>query len=74
LIRGYDPKHKIFNSEVEFIHDLEPLEVTDSDAEKFKEHGDKCDIWEASGSPTPKQSSSLATFNIPATFSIVSKE
>jgi hypothetical protein len=27
-----------------------------------------------SGSPTPKQSSSLATFNIPATFSIVSKE
>jgi fatty acid synthase subunit alpha, fungi type len=30
LFRGYDPKHKIFNSEVELIHDLEPLEVTDS--------------------------------------------
>ena len=45
MIRGYDPKHKILNSEVELIHDLEPFEVTDSDAEKFKEHGDKCDIW-----------------------------
>ncbi|KAH9982068.1 hypothetical protein BGW80DRAFT_1555314, partial [Lactifluus volemus] len=31
LFRGYDPKHKIFNSEVELIHDLEPLEVTDSE-------------------------------------------
>jgi len=45
LFRGYDPKHKIFNSETELIHDLELLEVTDADAEKFKkEHGDKCDI------------------------------
>ncbi|KAH9966205.1 hypothetical protein BGW80DRAFT_1535351 [Lactifluus volemus] len=26
LFCGYDPKHKIFNSEVELIHDLEPLE------------------------------------------------
>ena len=50
LFRGYDPKHKIFNSEVELIHDLEPLEVTDSDAERFKkEHGDNCDIWAGEG-------------------------
>jgi len=50
LFRGYDPKHKVFNSEVELIHDLEPLEVTASDAEKFKkEHGDKCDIWAGEG-------------------------
>lgn len=50
MFRGYDPKHKVFNSEVELIHDLEPLEVTDSDAEKFKkEHGDKCDIWAGEG-------------------------
>ncbi|KAI9439787.1 fatty acid synthase [Lactarius indigo] len=50
LFRGYDPKHKVFNSEVELIHDLEPLEVTDTDAEKFKkEHGDKCDIWAGEG-------------------------
>jgi hypothetical protein len=46
LFRGYDPKHKIFNS---VIHDLEPLEVTDSDAEIFKEHGDNCDIWAGEG-------------------------
>jgi fatty acid synthase subunit alpha, fungi type len=45
LFCGYDPKHKTFNSEVELIHDIEPLEVTDSDAERFtKEHGDNCDI------------------------------
>ncbi|KAI0264369.1 fatty acid synthase [Gloeopeniophorella convolvens] len=50
LFRGYDPKHKIFNSEVELIHDLEPLEVADTDAEKFKkEHGEKCDIWAGEG-------------------------
>ncbi len=42
LFHGYDPKHKIFNLEIELIHDLEPLEVTDADAKKFKkEHGDK---------------------------------
>ena len=42
MFHGYDLKHKIFNLEIELIHDLEPLEVTDADAEKFKkEHGDK---------------------------------
>jgi len=45
LFCGYDLKHKIFNLEIELIHDLELLKVTDADAEKFKkEHGDKCDI------------------------------
>ncbi|KAI0067274.1 fatty acid synthase [Artomyces pyxidatus] len=51
LFRGYDPKHKIFNQEIELVHDLEPLEVSDADAEKFKkEHGEKCDIWAGEGS------------------------
>ncbi|KAF8843701.1 hypothetical protein BDN67DRAFT_963867 [Paxillus ammoniavirescens] len=50
LFRGYDPKKKVFNQEVELIHDLEPIEVAQSEAEKFKyEHGDKCDIWTATG-------------------------
>jgi 3-oxoacyl-(acyl-carrier-protein) synthase len=46
LWRGYDPKRKVFNQEIELIHDLEAIEVDEADAEKFKrEHGDKCDIW-----------------------------
>ncbi|KAK0450204.1 fatty acid synthase [Armillaria borealis] len=46
LFRGYDPKKKVFNQEVELIHDLEALEVTEAEAMKFKlQHGDKCDIW-----------------------------
>ncbi|EIW84299.1 fatty acid synthase [Coniophora puteana RWD-64-598 SS2] len=50
LFNGYDPKKKVFNQEVELIHDLEPIEVAQSDAEKFKhEHGDKCDIWAGEG-------------------------
>jgi fatty acid synthase subunit alpha, fungi type len=32
LFGGYDLIHKVFNSEVELIHDLEPLEVTDTGA------------------------------------------
>jgi fatty acid synthase subunit beta len=50
LFRGYDPKKKVFNQEIELIHDLEPVEVAQSEAEKFKyEHGDKCDIWTGEG-------------------------
>ena len=46
LFRGYNPEKKIFNQEVELIHDLEPIEVAEAEAEKFKyQHGDKCDIW-----------------------------
>jgi fatty acid synthase subunit alpha len=46
LFRGYDPKKKVFNQEVELTHDLEALEVSDAEAQKYKhEHGDKCDIW-----------------------------
>ncbi len=40
LFRGYDPNKKVFNQEVELIHDLEPIEVSDSEAQKFKlQHG-----------------------------------
>ncbi|KDQ57051.1 hypothetical protein JAAARDRAFT_35647 [Jaapia argillacea MUCL 33604] len=46
LFRGYDPKKKVFHQEIELLHDLEPLEVSEAEAEKFKyEHGDKCDAW-----------------------------
>ncbi|KAF9267936.1 fatty acid synthase [Marasmius fiardii PR-910] len=46
LFRGYDPKKKVFNQEIELIHDLEPIEVTETEAQKFKsQHSDKCDIW-----------------------------
>lgn len=50
LWRGYDPKKKIFHQEVELVHDLEPMEVSEADAKKFKnEHGAKCDIWTGEG-------------------------
>ncbi|TFK27788.1 fatty acid synthetase alpha subunit [Coprinopsis marcescibilis] len=46
LFRGYDPNKKVFNQEIELIHDLEPIEVSQNEAEKFKlQHGEKCDIW-----------------------------
>jgi fatty acid synthase subunit alpha len=46
LFRGYNPNKKIFNQEVELIHDLEAIEVAEAEAAKFKyQHGDKCDIW-----------------------------
>ena len=48
LLDGYDPKRKTFNQEIELIHDLEPLEVSEEEANRFKhEHGDNCDIWAA---------------------------
>ncbi|KJA22996.1 hypothetical protein HYPSUDRAFT_201793 [Hypholoma sublateritium FD-334 SS-4] len=41
---------KVFNQEVELIHDLEPIEISDSEAQKFKlQHGDKCDVWAGEG-------------------------
>ncbi|QRV90063.1 fatty acid synthase subunit beta [Ceratobasidium sp. AG-Ba] len=46
LFKGYDPKKKVFHQEIELNHDLEPLEVSEAEARKFKlEQGDKCDIW-----------------------------
>ncbi|RDX41185.1 hypothetical protein OH76DRAFT_1502742 [Lentinus brumalis] len=48
LFRGYDPKKKVFNQEIELLH--EPFEVSQVEAGKFKhEHGDKCDIWAGDG-------------------------
>jgi len=50
LFRGYDPNKKIFSQEIELTHDLEPFEVTEAEAQKFKlQHGDKCDIWAGEG-------------------------
>ncbi|KAI0321624.1 hypothetical protein OF83DRAFT_1168258, partial [Amylostereum chailletii] len=46
LFCGYDPKYKVFIQEIELIHDMQPLEVSDSDATKFKkEHTERCNIW-----------------------------
>lgn len=46
LFNGYDPKKKTFYQEIQLNHDLEPLEVSEVEARKFKlQHEDKCDIW-----------------------------
>ncbi|KAK7463431.1 fatty acid synthase alpha subunit Lsd1 [Stygiomarasmius scandens] len=50
LFSGYDPNKKTFQQEIELTHDLEPIEVTESEAHKYKlQHGDKCDIWAGEG-------------------------
>ncbi|KAF5337910.1 hypothetical protein D9758_013124 [Tetrapyrgos nigripes] len=50
LFRGYDPNQKTFHQEIELTHDLEPVEVTETEAHKYKlHHGDKCDIWAGEG-------------------------
>lgn len=44
LFRGYNPKVKCFNQEVELTRDLKPMELSEEEAAKFKlEYGDKCD-------------------------------
>lgn len=46
LFRGYDPKRKGFVQEIELNHDLEAIETSPADADKFRhQHGDKVDIW-----------------------------
>ena len=50
LFKGYDPKKKVFHQEVELLHDLEPFEASETDAQRYKhEHREKCDIWAADG-------------------------
>ena len=47
LFGGYDPNKKGFMQEIQLNHDLEPIEVSEEEAAKFKrEHGDKVDTWE----------------------------
>ena len=49
LWRGHDPK-KVFHQEVELVHDLQPMGVSEADAKKFKnEHNAKCGIWTGEG-------------------------
>ncbi|GAA5878476.1 hypothetical protein JCM8547_005957 [Rhodosporidiobolus lusitaniae] len=46
LFNGYDPKKKGFVQEIEIQHDLEAIEASEEDAERFKrEHGDKVDVY-----------------------------
>ncbi|KAF8577776.1 fatty acid synthase [Ramaria rubella] len=50
LHKGYDPNKKVFYQEIELTHDLEPIEVSEIEAKKFKHlHGEKCDIWSKDG-------------------------
>ncbi|CAH7689739.1 fatty acid synthase subunit beta [Phakopsora pachyrhizi] len=44
--RGYDPNRKGYTQEIELNHDLEAIETSPADAEKFKiQHGEKVDVW-----------------------------
>nr|XP_019006796.1 fatty acid synthase subunit alpha [Kwoniella mangroviensis CBS 8507]OCF70257.1 fatty acid synthase subunit alpha [Kwoniella mangroviensis CBS 8507] len=46
LFFGYDPNRKSFHQEIELNHDLEPLEISAEDAQRFKrEQGDRVDVW-----------------------------
>ncbi|KAG0147001.1 hypothetical protein CROQUDRAFT_91978 [Cronartium quercuum f. sp. fusiforme G11] len=46
LFRGYDPKRKGYTQEVELNHDLEAIETSPADAEKFRhQHAEKVDVW-----------------------------
>jgi hypothetical protein len=51
LFGGYNPKKKGLTQEIELQHDLEPIEASEEDANRFKlEHGDKVDIFTDDGS------------------------
>ncbi|GAA5926751.1 trifunctional fatty acid synthase subunit FAS2 [Sporobolomyces koalae] len=51
LFGGYDPKRKGFVQEIELQHDLEPIEASEEDANRFKrEHEEKVDVYSDDGS------------------------
>lgn len=51
LFGGYNPKKKGLTQEIELQHDLEPIEASQDDADRFKlEHGEKVDIFTDDGS------------------------
>lgn len=51
LFGGYDPKKKGFVQEIELQHDLEPIEASQEDADRFKrEHGEMVDVYSDDGS------------------------
>lgn len=50
LFGGYDPKRKGLTQEIELQHDLEPIEASQEDADRFKrEHGDNVDVFTDDG-------------------------
>jgi fatty acid synthase subunit alpha len=54
---------------VEPIHDLEPIEVSDWEAQKFKmQHSDKCDIWAGEDGQWFAKFKKGAYFSIPKAF------
>lgn len=69
LHHGYDPKKKVYYQEVELIHDLEPIEVSENEAQKFKhQHGDKCDIWAKDGEQAFVKFKRGALIKVPKSF------
>ncbi|KAN0066591.1 fatty acid synthase alpha subunit Lsd1 [Thecaphora frezii] len=47
LMRGFDVNRKGYQQEIQLNHDLEPLEVSSTEAAKYKlQHGDKVAVWE----------------------------
>ena len=66
LFGGYDPKKKGFTQEIELQHDLEPIEASQEDADRFKrEHGDKVDVFTDDGTKFYVKFMKGAKLNIP---------
>ncbi|KIJ51487.1 hypothetical protein M422DRAFT_203704 [Sphaerobolus stellatus SS14] len=69
LNKGYDPKKKVFLQEIELTHDLEAIEISESEARKFKlQHGDKCDIWSKDGEQYYAKFKKGALIKVPKAF------
>lgn len=65
----YDPERKVFYQEIELTHDLEPIEVAEADANKFKlQHGDRCDIWTVEGQQSFVKFKKGAIIKVPKAF------
>ena len=74
LFRGYDPKKKVFFQEIELIHDLEPFESSEAEAEKFKfQHVEKCDIWAGEGGQWFVKFKKGARIMVPKAFTFASQ-
>jgi len=66
LFGGYDPKKKGFTQEIELQHDLEPIEASQEDADRFKrEHGEKVDVYTDDGSKYFVKFKKGAKINVP---------
>src|SRR5438270_11476567 len=63
------PNKKVFNQEVQLLHDLELIEVSEAEAQKFKlYHGEKCDVWAGEGGQWFTKLKEGASVFVPNTF------